>query len=91
MTEVTFYKQSIQEPIQESVVFEFLTSLVGITLMIILAGGAIGVMVVIKKKNDFYKSTDKEILRIEKILRRVKSKRNKKQPESESELKQDKN
>ncbi len=59
--------------------------------MIILAGGAIGVMVVIKKKNDFYKSTDKEILRIEKILRRVKSKRNKKQPESESELKQDKN
>ncbi len=59
--------------------------------MIILAGGAIGVMVVIKKKKDFYKSTDKEILRIEKILRRVKSKRNKKQPESESELKQDKN
>ncbi len=43
-----------------------------------------GVIVVIKKKKDFYKSTNKEILRIEKILRRVKSKRNKKQPESES-------
>jgi len=36
--------------------------------MIILAGGAIGVFVVIKKKNVFDKSTDKEIKLIEQII-----------------------
>ena len=54
--DINVYKQSIQEPIQESGILEFITSPVGITLMIILAGGAMGVVVVVVKKKKGRKS-----------------------------------
>jgi len=61
-TDFTILKQLPQEP----GILDCLTNPVCIITMCILVGGAIGVIVVIKKKSN--KSTDKEIMRIEKIL-----------------------
>ncbi len=62
----TVSKQLTQE--REFGILEFLTSPAGIITMSIFVGGAIGLIVVIKKKKDFHESTDKEIMRIEKII-----------------------
>ncbi len=83
-TDIIVNKQLTQEG--ELGILEFLTSPAGIITMSTIVGAAIGVIVVLKKEG-FFKSSVKEILRIEKAIKDEEKKARgiENQPERESE------